>query len=45
VLKEVRNLSPDLKADIDAVLMGYPQPKSEYEKIDDLFNSKYGGQT
>jgi hypothetical protein len=45
VLREIRTLSPDLRADITAVLSGRPQPKSDYEKIDDLFNSKYGGQT
>ena len=45
VLREVKTLAPDLRADITAVLSGRPQPKSDYERIDDLFNSKYGGGT
>ena len=43
VLKEIRTLDPDLRADITAVLSGRPQPKSDYEKIDALFDAKYGG--
>ena len=45
VLKEVKTLSPDLKADITAVLKGRPLPKSTYEQIDDLFNAIYYGET
>lgn len=45
VLKEVKHLDPDLRADINAVLKGKPLPKSDYERIDALFNDKYGGQT
>ena len=44
-LREIKTLSPDLKASINAVLSGRPQPKSDYEQIDALFDSKYGGQT
>jgi hypothetical protein len=39
-LKEIKTLSPDLKADINAVLSGKPQPRSDYERIDEMF-SKY----
>ena len=43
VLREVKTLAPDLRRDIEAVLAGRPAPKSDYEKINALFNAKYGG--
>ena len=42
LLRECKNLSGDLKADIKAVLSGRTPPKSMNEQIDDLFNAKYG---